>query len=235
MAERRSSKRRRSSSIDSIPSLDNGEDGLRDFLPAFSSFIGFGMPQLLGCVGCLEFSDSVGLLIDFRGHDALMAAALAKRNKSGPRKQCLQLWCKPFDHLHTHEHKRMWKMQRAFITERGHDPDRPVSIPSVTAITPGTISTAAASSSTQDPQTTPRLPAFQNPPWQSPRASSTANPSTVTAPSTANLRTVSRRSDKRIERQASAPSSNILGHKRKEQPDSSDCSRNQDGLMRLMP
>ena len=112
----RRSKRRRSSSIDSIPSLDNGNNGdngdddvLRDVLPAFSSCIGFGMPQLICCVGCLKFSDSMGLLIDFCGHDALTIDALAKRNKTGPRKQCLQLWSKPFDHLHTHEHKRMWK------------------------------------------------------------------------------------------------------------------------------
>ena len=99
----RRSKRRRSSSIDSIPSLDNGngdngnngdDDVLRDVLPVFPSCIGFGMPQVLCCVGCLKYSDSVGLLIDFRDHDALMIDALSKRKHVGGRKQCLQLWSK---------------------------------------------------------------------------------------------------------------------------------------------
>ena len=153
--QRRSSKRRCSSSIDSIPSLDNGDDRLQDVLPDFPSCIGFGMPQLIRCVGCLKYSDSVGLLIDFCGHDALMVAALAKRNTVGQQKQCLQLWCKPFDHLRTHEHKHMWKEQRAFITQRGHDPDQAITV--ATAITPGTISTAASSAIDQS---TPRLPVF---------------------------------------------------------------------------
>ena len=126
--QRRSSKRRRSSSIDSMPSLDDGDDcdSFRDINVSarqVSSCIEWGMPQVTCCTGCIKFADDVGLSIDFRDHDALMIQALPSRKKKGQRKQCLQLWTKPESALTNKEHKRMRNVQHGFITNRGYNPD----------------------------------------------------------------------------------------------------------------
>ena len=188
MAERRSSKRRHSSSIDSI-------DGIPTVVVLRSlpvghqaqSCIEWGMPQRTCCSGCVQFADRVGLTIDDRDHDALMAEALATRpTKHKHRdKQCLQLWMKPLDTLRAKEHKRLAKLQLDFISKRGFDASEIQA-----TITPA--STVIRPLPTAQQRDTPRLPIFRNPPWQSPTATSTANPSTAN-PSTVNpsVRTIS--------------------------------------------
>ena len=164
MADQRRSKRRRSNSIDSIPStsdsLDNDGDALRDVVLVggnpVPSCIGFGMSHALCCEGCRKYADHVGLSIDFRGHDNMMVGALTDRHKTGQRKQCLQVWSK-FS-LHSKERKHMRQVQCTFITERGYNPDQEVVLlpPTVApSITPGT-----GRLPTVTHRTTPRLPVF---------------------------------------------------------------------------
>ena len=127
---RRSSKRRRSSSIDSINSVRSLPTGHRA-----QSCIEWGMEQRICCSGCVQFADRVGLTIDDRDHDTLMAEALATRaTKHKHRdKQCLQLWNKPSHSLHTKEHKRLVHLQTAFIKDVcGIDLDQMLETPAIT-------------------------------------------------------------------------------------------------------
>ena len=132
MAERRS-KRRRSSSIDSVTTVV-----LRPLAVGVQvefSCIEWGMEQRICCSGCVQFADRVGLTIDDRDHDTLMAEALATRaTKHKHRdKQCLQLWNKPSHSLHTKEHKRLVHLQTAFIKDVcGIDLDQMLETPAIT-------------------------------------------------------------------------------------------------------
>ena len=144
--------------------------------------IEWGMSQKMCCSGCVQFADRLGLLIDDRDHDALMAEALATRaTKHTHRdKQCLQLWKKPSNTLTTKEHKRLWQLQCDFIVERGFDPQE-LRLPTITTAVPATASvTRRLDYATL--RSTPRLPytGNQNAQWQSP----TVNPPTGTVTTT---------------------------------------------------
>ena len=85
-----------------------------------------------------------------------MDQALSKR-KQGDRKhrdkQCLQLWMRPEAALTNREHKRMWKNQREFISQRGYNADR------LELFTAPTITPASTGTSIHQ-RATPRLPVF---------------------------------------------------------------------------
>ena len=155
--QQRSSKRRRSSSIDSMESSIS--TAVLRPLPTGCqvdcfSCIEWGMTQRTCCSGCVQFADRVGLTIDDRDHDALMAEALATRaTKHKHRdKQCLQLWMKPS--LRAKEHKRLAQLQRDFINQCGFDIHSIAT--STTTITPA--STVIRPLSTG--RDTPRFPIF---------------------------------------------------------------------------